>query len=60
MLEVEGVDPTHTISNHLIEMFDVFGVEAARAAIILEIRNVLEYVGMGKAGWRGIGDWLVL
>ena len=39
------VDPSRTTSNHLIEMFEVLGIEAARAALLKELRGVIEFDG---------------
>ncbi len=46
VLDVEGVDPTRTISNHPGEMHEVFGVEAARNSIINEIMSTLREQGL--------------
>ena len=34
VFEIEGVDPSRTISNNIFEIYDVLGIEAARNAII--------------------------
>ena len=39
------VDFKHTISNDIIEIYNVLGIEAVRNALISEIRNVVEYEG---------------
>ncbi|RLE82274.1 MAG: DNA-directed RNA polymerase subunit A'' [Thermoprotei archaeon] len=39
---VEGVDLTRTISNNILEVAEVLGIEAAREVIIREMKNVLE------------------
>lgn len=39
------VDYTRTISNHIIEVIDVLGIEAARGALLKEIRGVIEFDG---------------
>ncbi len=39
------VDFKRTISNHLIEMIDVLGIEAARNALLKEMRGVIEFDG---------------
>ncbi|MEA1945618.1 MAG: DNA-directed RNA polymerase subunit A'' [Euryarchaeota archaeon] len=44
--DVEGVDSTRTISNHPGEMYEVFGVEAARNSIINEIMSTLREQGL--------------
>ena len=46
VLEVKGVDPTRTVTNNISEIEEVLGIEAARAAIINEIINVLEDQGL--------------
>lgn len=45
VLPFHGVDPTRTTSNHLIEIISVLGIEAVRAALLKEIRNVIEFDG---------------
>ena len=48
LLEVLGldyIDSTRTISNDIIEIFNVLGVEAARKAIYSELADVLEFDG---------------
>ncbi|KAF7333371.1 DNA-directed RNA polymerase subunit [Mycena venus] len=42
---IDGVDFKRTYSNNCIEVFNVLGIEAARAAILKELRNVIEYDG---------------
>lgn len=42
VLLVEGVDPTRTTTNNIEEIAEVLGIEAAREAIIREIKGVLE------------------
>ncbi|KAJ8509443.1 hypothetical protein ONZ45_g8381 [Pleurotus djamor] len=42
---VDGVDFRRTYSNNCVEIFDVLGIEAARAAIMKELRNVIEFDG---------------
>jgi len=46
VLEVRGVDPTRTITNHIHEIATTFGIEAARNAIINEALGVLEEQGL--------------
>jgi DNA-directed RNA polymerase II subunit RPB1 len=41
---IDGVDFKRTYSNSCIEIFNVFGIEAARAAIRKELRGVIEFV----------------
>ncbi|KAJ2363412.1 DNA-directed RNA polymerase II core subunit rpo21, partial [Coemansia sp. RSA 2611] len=41
----QHVDARRTYSNHPIEIRDVLGIEAGRAAILREVRNVIEFDG---------------
>ena len=43
----EGVDATRTSSNHVIEIEQVLGVEAARRKIQTEIKGIMEPYGIG-------------
>ncbi|KAF8444250.1 DNA-directed RNA polymerase II, largest subunit [Kalaharituber pfeilii] len=45
VLEIEGVDATRTYSNSFIEILEVFGIEATRAGLLRELRNVLAFDG---------------
>jgi DNA-directed RNA polymerase II subunit RPB1 len=45
VLTVPGVDPTRTYSNSFIEVFEVFGIEATRAALMRELTQVLAFDG---------------
>jgi len=42
---IDGVDFQRTYSNSCIEIFNVLGIEAARAAIMKELRGVIEFDG---------------
>ncbi|SCM05614.1 RNA polymerase Rpb1, domain 5, putative, partial [Plasmodium chabaudi chabaudi] len=42
ILGLEGVDFKHIISNHVINVFQVLGIEAARVTIINEIKKCIE------------------
>ncbi|KAA1468311.1 beta and beta-prime subunits of DNA dependent RNA-polymerase [Dentipellis sp. KUC8613] len=42
---LNGVDFTRTYSNSCVEIFNVLGIEAARAAIMKELRGVIEFDG---------------
>ncbi|KAL5518423.1 RPO21_1 [Sanghuangporus vaninii] len=42
---IDGVDWRRTYSNSCVEIFNVLGIEAARAAILREMRNVIEFDG---------------
>jgi DNA-directed RNA polymerase II subunit RPB1 len=39
------VDHTSTVSNDVVEMFQILGIEAARASLFNELRNVLSFDG---------------
>ncbi|KAF8060852.1 hypothetical protein FPV67DRAFT_310188 [Lyophyllum atratum] len=42
---IDGVDFTRTYSNSCVEIFNVLGIEAARNAIMKELRGVIEFDG---------------
>ncbi len=46
VLDIAGVDPTRTISNHPGEICEVFGIEAARNSVINEIMATLREQGL--------------
>ncbi|MCS3900483.1 DNA-directed RNA polymerase subunit A'' [Methanococcus voltae] len=46
VFEIEGVDPSKTTTNNIIEIQDVLGVEAARNAIIYEMAATLSNQGL--------------
>ncbi len=46
VLNVDGVDPTRTVTNSIKEIEAVLGIEAARNAIVNEIMDVLENQGL--------------
>ncbi|MFW9998871.1 MAG: DNA-directed RNA polymerase subunit A'' [Candidatus Hodarchaeota archaeon] len=46
VIQIEGVDITRTVSNHIHEIEKLYGVEAARRMIILESQKVLEQQGL--------------
>ncbi|MEM2917070.1 MAG: DNA-directed RNA polymerase subunit A' [Candidatus Bathyarchaeia archaeon] len=46
VLEIYGVDPTRTTTNHIHEIAKTLGIEAARNAIIHEALSVLEEQGL--------------
>jgi DNA-directed RNA polymerase subunit A' len=46
VLEVRGVDPTRTVTNHIHEIAKTLGIEAARNVIIKEAMGVLEEQGL--------------
>ena len=45
VLAYEGVDFTRTYTNFSIEILEVLGIEAARAALLREVRKVIEFDG---------------
>lgn len=45
-LSIEGVDHRRTISNNIHEVAEVLGIEAARALIVKEMKNVLDEQGL--------------
>ncbi len=46
VMKVEGVDPTRTKSNSIHEIENVLGIEAAREALVREIKNTLDEQGL--------------
>lgn len=46
VIQVEGVDASRTVSNHLHEVEKIFGIEAARNLIINEAEQVLDQQGL--------------
>lgn len=46
ILAHEDIDETRTYSNDITEIYNIFGVEAAREALIYEINEVLKDVGV--------------
>jgi len=46
VLEISGIDPTRTTTNHVHEIAKTLGIEAARNAIIKEAIGVLEEQGL--------------
>lgn len=45
VLTVDHVDVVRTYSNSIVEVLEVLGIEAARAALLTELRNVIEFDG---------------
>ena len=45
VLSIPGVDASRTYSNQFIEIFEVFGIEAARTAVLRELTQVLAFDG---------------
>ena len=46
VLEVEGVDKTRVYTNSIHEIAQIFGIEAARAALVREIMSTLDEQGL--------------
>ena len=46
VVQVEGVDVTRTVSNHILEIEKLYGIEAARNMIIKEAQKVLDQQGL--------------
>jgi len=46
VLQIEGVDVTRTSTNNIGEIYEVFGIEAARNSIITEATNTLSEQGL--------------
>ncbi len=46
VVQIEGVDISRTVSNHIHEVEKLFGIEAARSLIIEEAKKVLEQQGL--------------
>jgi len=45
VFQLPEVDTNRTLSNHIFEIYDVFGIEATRTAIFNELRNVMSSAG---------------
>ncbi|GAA96338.1 hypothetical protein E5Q_03004 [Mixia osmundae IAM 14324] len=45
VLTIDGVDARRTYSNSIVEVYNVLGIEAARAALLRELRLVIEFDG---------------
>ncbi len=46
VVQIEGVDTTRSVSNHIHEIEKLYGIEAARSMIIKESQKVLEQQGL--------------
>jgi len=46
VVQIEGVDATRSVSNHIHEIEKLYGIEAARQMIIIESQKVLEQQGL--------------
>jgi DNA-directed RNA polymerase II subunit RPB1 len=44
-VEIKGIDHTKTISNNVIEIYEMFGIEAARKSLLNELKTVLSFDG---------------
>ena len=45
VMAVEEVDDRRTRSNHVVDIFQILGIEAARQALLDEVRNVISFDG---------------
>ncbi|GMI08152.1 hypothetical protein TrLO_g5004, partial [Triparma laevis f. longispina] len=45
VLSVDYIDATRTISNDIVEIFRVLGIEGVRGALLSELRNVISFDG---------------
>ncbi|KAK5000847.1 DNA-directed RNA polymerase II core subunit rpo21, partial [Elasticomyces elasticus] len=45
VIVVDGVDPYRTYSNSFIEIYECFGIEATRSALMRELKQVLSFDG---------------
>ncbi|KAJ3308936.1 DNA-directed RNA polymerase II subunit rpb1, partial [Blyttiomyces sp. JEL0837] len=45
VMTLKGVDPAKTTSNSIVEVIEVLGIEAARAALLHELRSVINSEG---------------
>ena len=43
VMAVEDVDFTRTLSNSVLEILSVLGIEGCRAALLVEVRNVIQF-----------------
>lgn len=43
VLRLPGIDTSRTTTNHILDIYDNFGIEAARIAIMNEIKVVFTY-----------------
>src|SRR3989338_2816470 len=46
VLQIEGVDPEKTITNDIIEIAQILGIEAARQSVINEVKKVIDAQGL--------------
>ena len=54
VLSLPDVDPARTTSNDIVEVLSVLGIEATRAALLFELRAVVEFDG-AYVNYRHIG-----
>ncbi len=47
VIQIDGVDPVRTTTNSVFEIYRVYGVEAARAALVHEANRTLAEQGLG-------------
>jgi len=43
--DIKGIDHLRSISNNVIEIYEIFGIEAARVSLLNELREVLSFDG---------------
>ena len=53
-----GVDHTKTVTNHVMEIYSVLGIEAARTVLIQEVSNTWGVLGCDEGSVWGV--WLVV
>lgn len=66
VMSLDEVDATRTLSNDIIEVFRVLGIEACRRSLYNEIYRILEssavnYRHLVRRGWGFLGefDWSI-
>ena len=52
VFKMKGVDPSRTITNDIHEIVTELGIEAARSAVIRELKNTLEQAGVSNVDIR--------
>jgi DNA-directed RNA polymerase subunit A' len=46
VMKIDGVDPARTTTNDIYEIWSTLGIEAARSALVREVRNTMEEQGL--------------
>jgi DNA-directed RNA polymerase, beta'' subunit/160 kD subunit len=49
-----GIDLDKTMSNHVMEVYNVFGIEIARSVLLREISNAYEHAGGGEVNYQHV------